>query len=305
MLGCVRISVMELLSYIIEQIINGLQLGAVYALIALGYTMVYGVLRLINFAHGDVFMLGAFIAYFLITKFGLPIYLVFIITMLSTGLAGYLIEKIAYKPLRQAPKISLLITAVGVSLFLEYFLGLNALFTSNYIAFPRPFEIENYDFSLFSVTNVQLLIFFITFLSLFLVYLLVYRTKYGRAMRAVSYDRETAALMGINIDGIISFTFIVGASLAGLGGILYGIAYPQINVFMGIMPGIKSFIAAVLGGIGIVHGAVLGGFIIGLLEVFVSAFISSTFRDALIFIILLLVLILKPGGIFGKRIEKV
>ncbi|MCX5811514.1 MAG: branched-chain amino acid ABC transporter permease [Proteobacteria bacterium] len=296
---------MELLGYIIEQTINGLQLGAVYALIALGYTMVYGVLRLINFAHGDIFMLGAFIAYFLITKFGMPIYLVFIITMLSTGLAGYLIEKIAYKPLRNAPKISLLITAVGVSLFLEYFLSLNALFTPNYIAFPRPFEIESYDFALFTVTNIQLLIFLITFVSLFLVYLLVYRTKYGKAMRAVSYDREVASLMGIGIDGIISFTFIVGASLAGLGGILYGIAYPQINVFMGIMPGIKSFIAAVLGGIGIVHGAVLGGFIIGLLEVFVSAFISSTFRDGLIFIILLLVLILKPSGIFGKRIEKV
>jgi branched-chain amino acid transport system permease protein len=296
---------MELLGYIIEQTINGLQLGAVYALIALGYTMVYGVLRLINFAHGDIFMLGAFIAYFLITKFGMPIYLVFIITMLSTGLAGYLIEKIAYKPLRHAPKISLLITAVGVSLFLEYFLSLNALFTPNYIGFPRPFEIESYNFAVLTVTNVQLLIFSITFISLFLVYLLVYRTKYGRAMRAVSYDQEVASLMGIGIDGIISFTFIVGASLAGLGGILYGIAYPQINVFMGIMPGIKSFIAAVLGGIGIVHGAVLGGFIIGLLEVFVSAFISSTFRDGLIFIILLLVLILKPSGIFGKRIEKV
>jgi branched-chain amino acid transport system permease protein len=296
---------MELLGYIIEQTINGLQLGAVYALIALGYTMVYGVLRLINFAHGDIFMLGAFIAYFLITKFGMPIYLVFIITMLSTGLAGYLIEKIAYKPLRHAPKISLLITAVGVSLFLEYFLSLNALFTPNYIGFLRPFEIESYHFALFTVTNVQLLIFLVTFVSLFLVYLLVYRTKYGKAMRAVSYDKETASLMGIGIDGIISFTFIVGASLAGLGGILYGIAYPQINVFMGIMPGIKSFIAAVLGGIGIVHGAVLGGFIIGLLEVFVSAFISSTFRDGLIFIILLLVLILKPSGIFGKRIEKV
>jgi branched-chain amino acid transport system permease protein len=296
---------MELLGYIIEQTINGLQLGAVYALIALGYTMVYGVLRLINFAHGDIFMLGAFIAYFLITKFGMPIYLVFIITMLSTGLAGYLIEKIAYKPLRNAPKISLLITAVGVSLFLEYFLSLNAIFTPNYIAFPRPFEIKTYDAALFTVTNIQLLIFTVTFVSLFLVYLLVYRTKYGKAMRAVSYDREVASLMGIGIDGIISFTFIVGASLAGLGGILYGIAYPQINVFMGIMPGIKSFIAAVLGGIGIVHGAVLGGFIIGLLEVFVSAFISSTFRDGLIFIILLLVLILKPSGIFGKRIEKV
>jgi branched-chain amino acid transport system permease protein len=218
---------------------------------------------------------------------------------------GYLIEKVAYKPLRGAPKISLLITAVGVSLFLEYFLSLNALFTSNYIAFPRPFEVVSYDFSLFTVTNVQLIIFIVTFISLFLLYLLVYKTKQGMAMRAVSYDQEVASLMGINIDGTISLTFIVGAALAGVGGILYGIAYPQINVFMGIMPGIKSFIAAVLGGIGIIHGAVLGGFIIGISEVFVSAFLSSTFRDGVIFIILFLVLLLKPSGIFGRKIEKV
>jgi len=296
---------MELLGYISQQTINGLQLGAVYALIALGYTMVYGVLRLINFAHGDIFMLGAFVAYYLISKFGLPIYLVFIITMLSTALAGYIIEKVAYKPLRNAPKISLLITAVGVSLFLEYFLSLNALFTPNYIAFPRPFEVEGYDAFLFTITNVQIIIFIVTFVSLLLVYMLVYRTKYGRAMRAVSYDKETASLMGIGIDGIISFTFVVGASLAGVGGILYGIAYPQINVFMGIMPGIKSFIAAVLGGIGIIHGAVLGGFIIGISEVYVSAFLSSTFRDGLIFVILFIVLLIKPTGIFGKNIEKV
>ena len=296
---------MELLSYILQQCINGLQLGAVYALIALGYTMVYGVLRLINFAHGDIFMLGAFVGYFLISKFQLPLYLVFVVTMLCTSAAGFLIEKAAYRPLRSAPKISLLITAVGVSLFIEYFLSLNALFTPNYIAFPRTFNVVGYDLLFFSVTNVQLIIFSITFVSLVLLYLLIYETKYGKAMRAVSFDQETAALMGIHIDWIVSFTFVVGAALAGVGGILYGIAYPQINVFMGIMPGIKSFIAAVLGGIGIIHGAVLGGLIIGLSEVFVSAFISSTFRDGVIFIILFLVLLLKPSGIFGKRIEKV
>jgi branched-chain amino acid transport system permease protein len=295
----------EIAGYIFQQSINGLQLGAVYALIALGYTMVYGVLRLINFAHGDIFMLGAFIAFYLISKFNIPIYLVFILTMLCTAGVGYIIEKVAYKPLRGAPRISLLITAVGVSLFLEYFLGLNAIFTSNYIGFPRPFEVEVYDLSLFTVTNVQLLIFAVTGVSLALLYLLIYRTKQGRAMRAVSHDQETASLMGINIDGTISFTFMVGAALAGVGGILYGIAYPQINVFMGIMPGIKSFIAAVLGGIGIIHGAVLGGLIIGVSEVFVSAFISSTFRDGVIFVILFLVLLLKPSGIFGKRSEKV
>jgi len=296
---------MEVLGYILQQCINGLQLGAVYALIALGYTMVYGVLRLINFAHGDIFMLGAFIAYYLIAKFTIPIYFVFVITMVLTGLAGFIIEKVAYKPLRGAPRISLLITAVGVSLFLEYFLSLNAIFTPNYIGFPRPFEVESYDLSIFTVTNVQLLIFAITGAALVLLYLLVYKTKQGKAMRAVSYDEETASLMGIDIDRTISFTFIVGASLAGVGGILYGVAYPQINVFMGVMPGIKCFVAAVLGGIGIIHGAVLGGFIIGISEVFVSAFLSSTFRDGVIFVILFLVLLVKPSGIFGKRIEKV
>ncbi|MCX8023455.1 MAG: branched-chain amino acid ABC transporter permease [Syntrophorhabdaceae bacterium] len=296
---------MEFLSYLLQQCINGLQLGSVYALIALGYTMVYGVLRLINFAHGDIFMLGAFTGFFLITKFHLPIYLVFILTMLTTGFVGYLIEKIAYKPLRGAPRISLLITAVGVSLFIEYLFSMNALFTPNYIGFPRVFSVVTYDFPLFSITNIQLVIFTITSVSLILLYLLIYKTKYGRAMRAVSFDHETASLMGINIDWIISFTFFTGASLAGIGGILYGIAYPQINVFMGIMPGIKSFIAAVLGGIGIIHGAVIGGLLIGISEVFVSAFISSTFRDGIIFFILLFVLLLKPSGILGKKLEKV
>ena len=296
---------MESLSYILQQSINGLQLGAVYALIALGYTMVYGVLRLINFAHGDIFMFGAFTAYYLISKWDVPIYLVFPITMAVTALLGFLIEKIAYRPLRSAPKISLLITAVGVSLFLEYFLSLNSLFTPNYIGFPRPFEVTSYDLSLFTVTNIQLIIFFVTAASLFLLYLLIYYTKYGRAMRALSYDREVASLVGVHVDGIISFTFIVGAALAGLGGILYGFAYPQINVFMGVMPGIKSFIAAVLGGIGIIHGAVLGGLIIGVSEVFVSAFLSSTLRDGIIFFVLFLVLLLKPSGIFGKWIDKV
>jgi len=296
---------METITYILQQCINGFQLGAVYALIALGYTMVYGVLRLINFAHGDIFMIGAFIGHYLFSHFGLPIYAVFIMTMLSTAFVGYGIEKIAYKPLRGAQKISLLITAVGVSLFLEYFLSLNALFTPNYIAFKRPFEVIAYDVSLFTITNIQLIIFIVTLCSLFLLYILIYKTKQGKAMRAVSFDQELSSLMGINIDAIISFTFIIGGAFAGLGGVLYGIAYPQINVFMGIMPGIKSFIAAVLGGIGIIHGAVIGGLIIGISEVFVSAFLSSTFRDGVIFIILFIVLLLKPSGIFGKWIEKV
>lgn len=296
---------MEFLSYTLQQLLNGLQLGAVYALIALGYTMVYGVLRLINFAHGDIFMFGAFMAYFCIAKWHLPIYLAFAVTIAASALLGFLVEKIAYKPMRAAPRISLLITAVGVSLFLEYFLSLKRMFSPDYIAFPRPFEVKGYDLSIVSVTNIQIIIFAVTAASLFLLYFLVYRTRHGRAMRALSHDQETASLMGVNVDATISFTFIVGTALAGIGGILYGFAYPQINVFMGIMPGIKSFIAAVLGGIGLVHGAVLGGLVIGISEVFVSAYISSTFRDGFIFIILLLVLLFRPNGIFGKRREKV
>jgi branched-chain amino acid transport system permease protein len=296
---------MELLAYVLEQFINGIQLGSVYALIALGYTMVYGVLRLINFAHGDVFMFGAFVAYFLLLKAKLSLPYVLFLTMLATSALGYSIEKIAYKPLRNAPRISLLITAVGVSLFLEYFLSLNFMFTPNYIAFPRPFEIKTFNFFLISITNVQLAILFTTSSCLAILYILVYKTKYGRAMRAVSYDKETASLMGIHVDRIISFTFVVGAALAGIGGILYSIAYPQINVFMGIMPGIKSFIAAVLGGIGVIHGAVLGGLLIGISEVFVSAFLSSTLRDGVIFLILLFVLFFRPNGFFGEIIEKV
>lgn len=298
---------MEILNYILQQLINGIQLGAVYALIALGYTMVYGILRMINFAHGDVFMLGAFFGYYLISKLSLPIYLVFLLAMVGTALTAFVIEKIAYRPLRKksAPNISLLITAVGVSLFIEYFFSLKMLFSPDYIAFPRPFDVESYDFNFFVITNIHILIFITTFLSLIFLYFLIYKTRQGKAMRALALDPEMARLVGIDTEKIISFTFMLGGALAGLGGILYAIAYPQINVFMGIMPGIKSFIAAVLGGIGIIHGAVLGGFIIGISEVFVSAFLSSTLRDGFIFIILFIFLLFRPNGIFGKRIEKV
>ncbi|GAB4441119.1 MAG: branched-chain amino acid ABC transporter permease [bacterium] len=296
---------MESANYIVQQLINGIQLGSVYAIIALGYTMVYGVLRMINFAHGDVFMLGAFFSYYLLNKFKLPLTPTVLLTVAGTALVAFLIEKIAYKPLRNAPRISLLITAVGVSLFLEYTLSLNIFFSPNYIGYPRPFEIVSYNFPLFSVTNIHIFIFFSTVISLFLLYLLIYKTKQGKAMRAISHDMETASLMGINTDNIISFTFLIGGALAGLGGMLYAIAYPQINVFMGIMPGIKSFVAAVLGGIGVIHGAVLGGFIIGIAEVFVSAFLSSTLRDGVIFLILFIFLLIRPYGLFGKRVEKV
>ncbi len=296
---------MDSVAYIVQQLVNGIQLGSVYAIIALGYTMVYGVLRMINFAHGDVFMLGAFFSYFLLEKFNLPLIATIFFTVAGTAITAFLIEKIAYRPLRNAPKISLLITAVGVSLFLEYTLSLNIFFTPNYIGYPRPFEIKTYDFAFFSVTNIHIFIFLSTLISLAMLYFLIYKTKQGKAMRAISHDKDTALLMGVNVDNIISFTFVIGGALAGLGGILYAIAYPQINVFMGIMPGIKSFVAAVLGGIGIIHGAVLGGFIIGIAEVFVSAFLSSTMRDGVIFLILFLFLLLRPNGIFGKQIEKV
>lgn len=297
------------MSYLAQQLINGLQLGSVYALIALGYTMVYGIVRLINFAHGDIFMIGAYVGYFALTRYHIPFPLVFPLAMLICAFLGITIEKVAYKPLRDAPRINLLITAMGVSLFLEYFTSLKFIFGPNFLAYPRPFPVVNILGSGRSdgplgglvINSVTILVFLIVFFLLLVLEIIVYRTKIGMAMRAVSYDKETSSLMGINVDNIISFTFGLGSALAAVGGILYGIAYPQIHPFMGIMPGLKAFVAAVLGGIGIIKGAVVGALIMGVLEVLTSAYISSTWRDAIAFSLLIIFLIFKPTGIFGKE----
>jgi len=278
----------------------------VYALIALGYTMVYGIVRLINFAHGDVFMVGAFLAFYSIERFGLPLPAVFVFSAAGCAVLAVAVERLAYRPLRNAPKIAALITAIGVSLFLEYFTALHQVFGPNFYAFPRPFEVVSLEILGVTVTNIQGIILLATLASLGSLEYIVHRTRIGRAMRAVSYDYVTAGLMGVNGNAVISFTFGLGAAFAGVGGVLYGIAYPQINTFMGVMPGLKAFTAAVLGGIGSIPGAVLGALIMGQSETMTSAYLSSAYRDGIAFLILIGVLLLKPTGILGKpRVEKV
>lgn len=289
------------MSYFLQQLINGLQLGFVYALIALGYTMVYGIVRLINFAHGDVFMVGTYFGFFALASWGLPLPLAICAAMVGCGALGIFIERVAYKPLRNAPRISALITAMGVSLFLEYFTSLRFVFGPDYRAYPRPFAVRSFDIGGgVSISNIQIIVFGVAILLMLALTLFVNKTKTGMAMRAVSYDKDTARLMGINVDWIISITFGIGSALAGAGGVLYGIAYPQINPFMGVMPGLKAFVAAVLGGIGVIPGAMLGALIMGTVETFTSAYVSSTLRDAVAFGILIIVLLVRPAGILGR-----
>lgn len=288
------------MAYFLQQLINGLQLGFVYALIALGYTMVYGIVRLINFAHGDVFMVGAYVGFYALASWRLPWPLAIVAAMAGCAVLGMLIERVAYRPLRSAPRISALITAMGVSLFLEYFTSLRFVFGPDYRAFPRPFAVTNINVGGVAVSNIQLIVFGTATLLMAALWWFVNRTKTGLAMRAVSYDHNTARLMGINVDVIIAVTFGIGSALAGAGGVLYGIAYPQIHPFMGVMPGLKAFVAAVLGGIGVIPGAMLGSLIMGVVETFTSAYISSTLRDAVAFGILIVVLLVRPSGILGK-----
>ncbi len=294
------------MEHFLDQIINGLQLGFVYALIALGYTMVYGIIKLINFAHGDVFMVGAFVGYFGYARWGLPLPVAILASMAVCALLGITIERIAYRPLRYAPKISALISALGVSLFIEYFCSLRFVFGPNYRVVERPFAEVHWNLGGITVSNIQLMIAAVVIFMLLLLQYLLHRTKIGMAMRTVSYDHDAARLMGINVDSIISVTFAIGSALAAAGGVLYAIAYPQIQPFMGIMPGLKAFTAAVLGGIGIVPGAVLGALIMGQVETLTAAFLSSQLRDAIAFAILIAVLMFRPNGILGKtKPEKV
>lgn len=289
------------MTYFLQQLINGLQLGFVYALIALGYTMVYGIVRLINFAHGDVFMVGAYFGFFALTSWRLPFPLAILVAMVGCAILGVFIERIAYKSLRRAARISALITAMGVSLFLEYFTSLKFVFGPYFRAFPRPFAVETYDLGGVTISNIQVIVFGVAIVLMIGLTLFIQKTKTGLAMRAVSFDKDTATLMGINVDNTISITFGIGAALAGAGGVLYGIAYPQIHPFMGIMPGLKAFVAAVLGGIGIIPGAMLGAVIMGVVEKLTEIYISSTLRDAMAFAILIVVLLIRPTGILGKK----
>jgi branched-chain amino acid transport system permease protein len=300
----------------IQQVFNGLSLGSIYALIALGYTMIYGILRFINFAHGDVFMIGAFSGYYLSILFGfssmgngaasiLMAVGILIGSMVICSVLGFTIEKLAYKPLRNSPKLTILITAIGISLFLEYTGQL--LFGADPKSFPTLIEnrpVLNLSGAVIGTNPIVVLV--TALFLMFVLRIIVMKTKIGTAMRAVSYNQTAASLMGININAVISFTFIIGSSLAAAAGVLYGINYPSIDPLMGILPGLKAFVAAVLGGIGNIPGAALGGMIIGVVETFVTGYISPTYRDAIAFGILILILLFKPTGILGKKeVEKV
>lgn len=293
---------MEVTQQVLQQLINGISLGSIYALIALGYTMIYGIIKLINFAHGDIYMVGAYIGFFSITQAGLGVIPSLMISLVTTGVLGMAVERIAYRPLRHAPRISVLITAIGVSFFLEY--------TSMYFVSPTPrtfpalFGDVAVDFMGIIINGQQMLILGITAILMVVLTYIVQRTKTGKAMRATSFDTETAELMGINSDRIISITFGIGSALAAVAGVLVGIYYNSIDPLMGIMPGLKAFVAAVLGGIGILPGAVVGGLILGVVEALVSGFLSSTFRDAAAFAILILVLLVRPTGLFGKNTKE-
>ncbi|BDG61855.1 branched-chain amino acid ABC transporter permease [Caldinitratiruptor microaerophilus] len=286
----------------LEQLLNGLQLGLVYALIALGYTMVYGIIKLINFAHGDVFMVGAYLGVLGYTVWKLPFPVAVVVAMAGAAVLGVTIERLAYRPLRvrNAPRIAALITAIGVSLFLEYFSSLRFVFGPNYRVVDRPFKDVRWQLGPLGISNIQVIVLLTVIALLLLLQFVVYRTKIGKAMRAVSFDMDAARLMGIDVDRVISFTFAIGSALAAAAGILYVMAYPQIYPFMGIMPGLKAFTAAVLGGIGNIPGAVLGALIMGMAEVFTVGYVTSDYRDAVAFSILILVLLVRPAGLLGK-----
>lgn len=283
----------------VQQLINGISLGSIYALIALGYTMVYGIMKLINFAHGDIYMIGSYVGLFAITAMGLPFVPAILAAMVMTGILGMVVERLAYKPLRHSPKIAILTTAIGVSLFLEYTTML--VLSPQPRTFPHVLDNSVYHIGGLVISFQQIVIFLISVVLMLILTYVVNYTKMGKAMRAVSYDPDAAQLMGINVDKTISFTFCIGSSLAGAAGVLVGIYYNSIEPLMGIMPGMKAFVAAVLGGIGIIPGAMTGGIILGVVEAMVSGFISSTFRDAAAFAILIIILLIKPTGLFGKN----
>jgi len=293
----------------IQQLINGLSIGAIYALIALGYTMVYGVLRFINFAHSDVFMVGAFAGYYLARYLPTATFLGGLLALLGAmaicALLGMTIEKLAYRPLRSRSTLTVLITAIGVSLLLQ-----NAgqrIFGANPKSFPKLFPQQNFHpGGGLVISSDQIAVFVVTLVLLFALRHIVMKTRIGTAMRALSFNPTAAALVGINNDLVISFTFALGSSLAAAGGILYALNYPSIDPLMGTLPGLKAFVAAVLGGIGNIPGAALGGVLLGLIETLVVACGGSTYRDAVAFGVLILILLVRPSGLLGKmQTEKV
>lgn len=283
----------------IQQLVNGISLGSIYALIALGYTMVYGIIKLINFAHGDVFMLGAFIGFYAIARWDMHWILALLVAMILCAVIGVIIERVAYKRLRNATRIAALITAIGVSLLIEY----TVIFFRGASPEAYPNVVPNKTFEIFGaqIGMQSILILGVSVFLMILLQFIVHKTKIGKAMRAVSHDADAARLMGVNVDNTISATFAIGSALAGAAGVIFGIYYTRIEPLMGVLPGLKAFVAAVLGGIGIIPGAMVGGLLLGVVETFVSALGYSLWRDAAAFVILILILILRPAGIFGKN----
>jgi branched-chain amino acid transport system permease protein len=289
----------------LQHLTNGISLGSLYALIAIGYTMVYGILRLINFAHGDILMMATYFAFYGMAIFKMPWYLSFIIAIVLTAMLGILVERTSYKPLRNAPKISIMISAIGVSFFLENLA--TVVFGGVPKKFPEPvFFTEVIHIGSVSLQRLTLIIPVVTIVFLFILLYLVNKTKNGMAMRAVSKDYETASIMGIDVNKTISFTFGIGSVLAAVGAMMWGMKFPQIQPLMGVIPGLKCFIAAVIGGIGNITGAVIGGFILGIGEIMLVAFLPtlSGYRDAFAFILLIVILLFKPTGIMGENISE-
>lgn len=287
------------------QIFNGLQIGSIYALVSLGYTMVYGIAQLINFAHGDIIMIGAYVSLFSIpifNRFGLPVWTTVIPAIIICALIGCIAERVAYRPLRNSPRISNLITAIGVSLFIENIFM--KVFTPNTRSFPKVFTQSPFVFGRVQISFGAVVTIVLTILLSIALHLFMKNTKYGKAMIATSQDYAASRLVGINVDKTIQLTFAIGSGLAAVGSVLYVSAYPQVQPLMGSMLGIKAFVAAVLGGIGILPGAVLGGFILGIIESLTRAYLSSQLADAFVFAILIIVLLFKPTGILGKNLKE-
>ncbi len=294
----------------LKQIVNGLSLGSIYALIALGYTMVYGIVKLINFAHGDVMMVGAYAGYFVLRAVGATptgMVLAFAAAMVTCALLSLVIERCAYRPLRSAPRLNSLITAIAVELILQNLMRVLPFVGPDPRQFPTmpthnmTLVTKHYPNGLVSISNIQVIVIVVSVILMLLLNYIINYTKTGKSMRAVSHDMGAASLMGISVNKTIAITFVIGSVLAGAGGVLYATAYPQIDPMMGYIPGLKAFVAAVLGGIGSVPGAMVGGVILGIAETMTKAYISSQYADAISYCILIVILLVKPAGLLGKK----